>query len=203
MNTAAPPSIGDLGRAVGQTLDEEIFASFRARGDERYGETVSQLEHALQSADLAQRDGAAPHLVVAALLHDYGHLVGDPGDAAQELGADARHEVSGAAALAAWFPVEVLAPIALHVAAKRYLCATEPGYEAALSPASALSLSLQGGRFTPKQCARFEQNRGAADAVRLRRYDDLAKVSGAAMPTLESFRGLILCVAKPGAGTPR
>jgi phosphonate degradation associated HDIG domain protein len=186
-----------------QTFIDDIFARFEAYGDERYGETVTQLEHALQSADLAQRDGAEPRLVVAALLHDYGHFVGGHGDAAQDLGVDVHHEVSGAAALAAWFPAEVLAPIALHVAAKRYLCAVEPGYEAELSTASALSLSLQGGRFTPMECERFEQNRGAADAVRLRRYDDLAKVEDARTPTLDSFRALIVSVAKPDADAPR
>ncbi|MGC1303638.1 MAG: metal-dependent phosphohydrolase [Caulobacteraceae bacterium] len=175
---------------------DEIFATFARRGGERYGETVTQLEHALQCAELATRDDAAPALVVASLMHDYGHLVGELGDPAQDLGVDARHEVHGASVLSAWFPAEVLAPIALHVAAKRYLCAVDPAYEAALSPASTLSLQLQGGRFTPEECGRFEKTRGFAGALRLRRYDDLAKVDGAPTASLESFRPLMVAVSR-------
>jgi phosphonate degradation associated HDIG domain protein len=175
---------------------DTIFSAFAARGAERYGESVTQLEHALQCAVIAEQDGAAPHLVAAALLHDYGHLIGEPGDPAQDRGEDARHEVHGAAALAAWFPSEVRAPIALHVTAKRYLCSVDPAYEAELSPASILSLRLQGGRLTPEECRRFEAVRGFEDALRLRRYDDLAKVEGAPVPDLETFHPLLLAVAK-------
>ncbi|MHB8284723.1 MAG: HD domain-containing protein [Caulobacteraceae bacterium] len=188
---------------MSQSFIDDIFTAFDRYGDDSYGENVTQRQHALQSADLAQRDGASPSLVVAALLHDYGHFIDGSGDAAQTPVVDVQHEVSGAAALAAWFPAEVLAPIALHVAAKRYLCAVEPGYEAELSAASALSLSLQGGRFTPVECERFAQARGFADAIRLRRYDDLAKVPDAATLPLEAYRDLIAAVAKPGAGLPR
>jgi phosphonate degradation associated HDIG domain protein len=186
---------------MGRAFIDDIFTTFARRGGERYGESVTQLEHALQCADLAFEDGAAPTLVAAALMHDYGHLVGELGDAARDEDVDARHEVLGSAALAAWFPAEVRAPIALHVAAKRYLCAIDPDYEAALSPASTLSLRLQGGRFTPEEAARFERTRGFADAVRLRRYDDLAKVAGASTRPLEFFRDLIADAAGRGAKT--
>jgi phosphonate degradation associated HDIG domain protein len=175
---------------------DQIFAAFAARGAERYGESVTQLEHALQCAVIAEQDGASPALVAAALLHDYGHLIGEPGDPAQDRGEDARHEVHGPAALAAWFPAEVRAPIALHVTAKRYLCTVDAAYEAELSPASVLSLKLQGGRLSAQDCRRFEAVRGFEDALRLRRYDDLAKVEGAPVPSLESFRPLLLSVAK-------
>ena len=175
----------------------EIFASFAARGGDHYGEGVSQLEHALQCAALAEADGAPPPLVIAALLHDYGHLFEGRGEAAEHDGRDARHEAHGARSLRRWFGPEVTHPIALHVAAKRYLCATEPGYAAALSPASVLSLALQGGPFSPEEADRFGARRFAADAVRLRRWDDAGKVAGAPTPTLESYRPLLRRVARP------
>ena len=107
---------------------EAVLALFRARGDERYGERVTQLDHALQCASLAAGEGAADSLVAAALLHDYGHLIDDRGHMAERDGLDGEHEAIGAATLAAWFGPAVTEPIALHVAAKRYLCAAEPGY---------------------------------------------------------------------------
>ncbi len=174
-----------------QTSLDEIFQAFADRGDEAYGEDVSQLDHALQCAWLAQEEGAGEPLIAAALLHDYGHLFEVRGDAAERDGEDARHEVYGARALGRWFGPEVTGPVALHVAAKRYLCSAEPGYEGALSPASILSLALQGGRFTTAQCRRFERGRFAADAIRLRRWDDHGKVPGRAAPDLDSYRSLL------------
>jgi phosphonate degradation associated HDIG domain protein len=166
---------------------DDISRAFADRGGEAYGEDVSQLEHALQCALLAQADGAADHLIAAALLHDYGHLFEERGEAAERDGRDARHEVHGARALRRWFGPEVAGPVALHVAAKRYLCAAEPGYEDTLSPASILSLSLQGGRFSSAQCRRFERSRFATDAIRLRRWDDSGKVAGRSTPGLEHY----------------
>jgi len=176
---------------------EEISRAFADRGSEAYGENVSQLDHALQCAWLAQRDGADDSLIAAALLHDYGHLFEDRGDAAAHDRRDARHELHGAKALKRWFGPEVAGPVALHVLAKRYLCAAEPGYEAALSPASVLSLKLQGGRFTPAQCRRFERNQFATDAIHLRRWDDAGKVEGLVVPGLEHYWPLLSRVAEP------
>jgi [1-hydroxy-2-(trimethylamino)ethyl]phosphonate dioxygenase len=170
---------------------DEIFGSFAGRGGEAYGEGVSQLDHALQCAWLAQGEGAGEPLIAAALLHDYGHLFEGRGDAAENEGRDARHEVHGARMLGRWFGPEVVGPIALHVAAKRYLCAIEPDYEHALSPASRLSLSLQGGRFTDAQSRHFERGRFFTEAVRLRRWDDAAKVPGRVTRGLQHYRPLL------------
>jgi len=173
----------------------EIFAAFAARGVDFYGEGVSQLDHALQCASLAEASGADDQLVAAALLHDYGHFFEGRGEAAERDGIDARHEVHGARRLRAWFGAEVAGPVGLHVAAKRYLCAVEPGYEDALSAASTLSLRLQGGRFTPAQRQRFERGRFAERAVLLRRWDDAGKVAGRAAPALERYRPLLVRLA--------
>jgi [1-hydroxy-2-(trimethylamino)ethyl]phosphonate dioxygenase len=173
----------------------EIAQAFADRGGDSYGEHVSQLDHALQCAWLAQEDGAGDHLIAAALLHDYGHLFEGRGDAAERDGRDARHELHGARALRRWFGPEVVGPIALHVLAKRYLCAAEPGYAEALSPASVLSLKLQGGAFTPAQCRRFERSRFSADAIRVRRWDDTGKVVGHVVPRLEQYWPILRRIA--------
>ncbi|MGZ3399472.1 MAG: HD domain-containing protein [Caulobacteraceae bacterium] len=142
------------------------------RAGAAYGEGVSQLEHALQCAVLAETEGAAPSLVAAALLHDVGHLYENEADA---LEIDRRHEISGAQALKGLFGEAVRAPIALHVAAKRWLCLKEPGYVEALSPASKRTLDLQGGVFDPGEAQAFERLPHWREAVALRRWDDLGK----------------------------
>ena len=178
---------------------DEIFEAFHRCGVDRYGEDITQLEHALQCAHLAAQEGAGDSLVAAALLHDYGHFFEGRGDVAERDGVDAHHEAHGAALLRSWFGPEVTTPIALHVAAKRYLCAVEPDYEAGLSDASRLSLELQGGRFSPDQARKFASAPFAEDAVRLRRWDDAGKVVGAVIPPLETYAELLVRLAKPKA----
>ncbi len=108
----------------------------------------------------ARSEGAPDHLVAAALLHDVGHLVSDDNVTLDDdLTDDFHHERVGAQYLARWFGPEVTAPVALHVAAKRYLCAVEPGYLDGLSPSSTRSLALQGGPMSADEVTRFEQLR--------------------------------------------
>jgi phosphonate degradation associated HDIG domain protein len=165
----------------------EIRAAFARRGGNTYGEGVSQLEHALQCAACAERDGAAPALIAATLLHDIGHLIHDlPQDIADQ-GIDAQHESLGSAWLSRHFGPEVTEPVRLHVAAKRYLAATERGYYDLLSPASIQSLQLQGGLMSMEERARFAAERFAEDAVKLRRWDDEGKIVGMATSGLDHF----------------
>src|ERR1700730_17622118 len=120
---------------------DRIFELFERRGDEAYfGEPVSQSEHALQAASQAEKEGAPDSLVVAALLHDIGHLVHGLSEGIADRGVDGRPEAVGGAWLSRHFGPEVAAPCRLHVAAKRYLCAVEPEYGRQLSPASVQSL---------------------------------------------------------------
>jgi phosphonate degradation associated HDIG domain protein len=171
---------------------DEIFRVFREQGSGAYlGEPVSLTEHMLQSASAAERDGAPPRLVAAALLHDYGHFIHELPEDSAEHGVDTRHEEVAHVFLSAYFGPEVAEPIRMHVAAKRYLCATEPSYMEALSPASILSLELQGGPYSPAEVAAFEASPHAEDAVRLRRYDDVGKVPGLATPGLEHYRSVL------------
>jgi phosphonate degradation associated HDIG domain protein len=162
------------------------------RADGLYGlHDVTQREHALQSAWLAERDGHPPALIAAALMHDIGHLVHDLGENPAEAGIDDRHEDLGHVWLARHFGPEVSEPVRLHVAAKRYLCATEAGYVGKLSPDSVLSLSLQGGPMSAEEIHAFEALPHHAEAVQLRRYDDKAKVSGLATPPVAHFMAYV------------
>jgi len=178
------------------TVADEIFNLFAQRGDAAYfGEPVSQTEHALQAANLAELEGAPSSLVVAALLHDVGHLLHGWGEDAAERGVDARHEAAGEAWLARYFGPEVTEPVRLHVDAKRYLCRADPAYLEGLSPASLQSLKLQGGPFSAREAAGFESQLYFSEAVRLRRWDDLAKVPSRVVPSCEHYRSDIMSVA--------
>lgn len=175
-----------------------LYELIEERGETLYGgEAVTQLQHALQCAQLAENEGASPALITAALLHDVGHLLEDDFEDAPAHDADRRHEDLGDAFLARWFGPDVTEPVRLHVAAKRYLCAVEPGYLAGLSPASRHSLMLQGGPMNETEVAEFEAGPHAEDAVRLRRWDDLGKAPSMQTATLAHFLGYALrCVRR-------
>ncbi len=184
-------------------LFDRIARLFAERGDSAYfGEQVSQSEHALQSAHLAEREGAADELVVAALLHDIGHLVDGHEEDVADGGLDAHHEDCGASWLAETFGPAVVEPIRLHVAAKRYLCAVDRRYRETLSAASLKSLDLQGGPFDGAGVASFEANPHHREALRLRRWDDAAKVPGLEVPDLDHYRARIEA-ARARAGADR
>ena len=181
---------------------DEIVSLYRGKGGDDYGdEPVTQLEHALQCACLARRAGAAPATIAAALLHDIGHLLEpEGGGRAIERGEDARHEVAAHNFLRPWFPSAVTDPIRWHVDAKRYLVATDgAAYRATLSRASLRSLEVQGGPFRQAEAAAFAARPFAAEAVRVRRWDDGAKTPGAATPPLEAFRGLLTACIAPAS----
>lgn len=169
---------------------EGIARLYADQGRNHYGEGVSQIEHALQCASLAEAAGEPDSLVIAALLHDIGHLAADA-DGAVGDGTDDRHEVTGAQLLKGLFGEAVRRPIALHVAAKRYLCAVEPGYFEALSEASKESLRLQGGPFDAVAAAAFARRPGFREAVALRRLDDAGKSLRPCGRRLEDFEPMM------------
>jgi phosphonate degradation associated HDIG domain protein len=167
---------------------DQILDRVRLGGGTEYGsDGVSQLEHALQCATLAEAAGASTALTIAALLHDIGHLVHDLGRDVVRRGIDDRHEVRGRDWLGKWFAEDVTGPVRLHVDAKRYLCAVDPAYVATLSPGSVRSLALQGGPFPLALAQGFIGLPHAAAAVQLRRWDEGAKIPGRATPDLDHF----------------
>jgi phosphonate degradation associated HDIG domain protein len=172
---------------------------YERQGGRAYeGEGVTQLEHALQSAHNAEREGAPPELVCAALLHDIGHLLNDKGDTPTLRGIDDVHQYAALPFLRPYFPESVLGPIRLHVDAKRYLCATRPDYYERLSEDSKRSLELQGGVFSAAEAERFIRQPHAAEAIRVRLWDDAAKTRGAATPGLAHFESFLreACLSK-------
>lgn len=172
---------------------DDIVGLCEKRGAARYGaEAVTQLEHALQCAALAQAGGAGDELVAAAFLHDIGHLLHEPQETAAGQGANDRHEFRALHKLRRHFGDGVLGPIRLHVVAKRYLCMARPEYRDALSTASRLSLELQGGPLTAEQARAFLRQPYARDAVRLRLWDDQAKVPGRSTPRIGYFSRVLL-----------
>ena len=172
----------------GELLDR-IDRLFAERGhDEYHGEAVSQLEHALQTAQFAEQEGQPAAIIAAALLHDIGHLLHGHGEECAAQGIDDAHEELGMRFLAKAFDDNVTEPVRFHVAAKRFLCSTDSSYFAKLSAASVLSLELQGGPMSLAECQTVQSNPHFTAAIRIREYDDRAKIVGLATPTLAHFR---------------
>ncbi|KWE95246.1 phosphohydrolase [Burkholderia ubonensis] len=171
---------------------EEIRGLYREHGHVAYsGEPVTQLEHALQSGLLAEEAGADDALVAAAFLHDLGHLLNRQGETPSARGIDDLHQYYVLPFLRPLLPDAVLEPIRLHVDAKRCLCQTDAGYFESLSPDSVRSLALQGGVFSEEAAAAFLRRPFAEDALRLRRWDDMAKVEGRATPDLDHYMEIV------------
>lgn len=170
---------------------QEVQDLLLHRGQTQYGlEAISQLEHALQCAHLAEQAGETSATIVACLLHDLGHLLAAEREGMVEHDAtkDDLHQFIALPFLRALFPDAVLEPIRMHVDAKRYLCLIDPGYWGDLSIASKQSLVQQGGVFDEAQAHTFISQPYAEEAVRLRRYDDLAKVQDKQVPGLNHYQ---------------
>lgn len=171
---------------------QDIRALFDEHGALAYsGEPVTQLEHALQSAAQAEAEGASEALIAASLLHDLGHLLNRQGDTPTERGIDDLHQYYALPFLRPVFDDAVLEPIRLHVDAKRCLCAIDPGYFDTLSADSVRSLQLQGGIYSADEAQTFLSKPYAEDAIRLRRWDDKAKVAGLRTPGLDHFMKVV------------
>jgi phosphonate degradation associated HDIG domain protein len=169
-------------------LRQQLLAVYAGRATRRYGlSEVSQLQHALQSAAHAEAGNCAPATVLAALLHDVGHMVHDLGEDPASRGIDDVHEEQGAKWLSGHFGPDVVEPVRLHVAAKRYLCATEQDYFGKLSADSVRSLGLQGGPMSADEVAAFRKRPFFEEAVRLRRYDEAAKDPHASTAEFDHF----------------
>jgi phosphonate degradation associated HDIG domain protein len=171
---------------------DDIRGLFEEHGRLAYsGEPVTQLEHALQSGALAEEAGASDELVVAAFLHDLGHLLNRQGETPTARGIDDLHQYFALPFLRPVLPEAVLEPIRLHVDAKRCLCAIDETYFGRLSADSVRSLELQGGIYTDDEAQAFLEKPYAEDALRLRRWDDLAKEANRATPDLDHYLNVV------------
>ncbi len=177
----------------------KIKSVFKQRGTEQYGtECVTQLQHALQSAQLAEETGASASLITAALMHDIGHIFESPDlPNSCEDNLDDKHEFVANAWIKKHFGPEVADPIRLHVVAKRYLCTKDPTYEKTLSPTSLKSFRDQGGKMDAEEISQFETEPFFREALKLRQWDDLAKVKDKQTPPIDYFIPVLESCFKP------
>ena len=172
----------------------EIRYLFEQYGTEPYyGEHVSQFEHAAQAAELARRDGCDAEVQIAAFLHDIGHMLptDDPAELMYDFG---RRDHEGVAA--DWlrqrgFSDKVGILIENHVNAKRYLTYKNPAYFAALSDASLQTLAFQGGPMAADEAEAFEKNPYFDLILRMRRWDEAAKLQNYRTPDLGYYLEMI------------
>ena len=185
------------------TIVDFIVDIFTRRGAESYlGENVTMSEHMLQGALLAEQAGASDTMVAGALLHDIGHYTNEFGDDYIEQGIDNLHEEAGAKVLAPFFPTAVTDCIRYHVAAKRYLCATDAEYFAKLSDASVKTLELQGGPMSADEVAAFAKNPNLAAILQVRIWDDQGKVPGLRTPAFDHYAPLLQRVVNSYCANP-
>lgn len=180
---------------------------FERRGGEEYlGEPVTMAEHMLQGAHLAEQQGESEDIIVATLLHDIGHFTSEFGTFSMADTHDKHHEEAGAKVLEGFFPSIVTDCVRHHVAAKRYICATDPKYFGQLSIASIHSLKLQGGPMTAEEVAAFEKQPNVRQIVKVRYLDDAGKVAGMITPGFAHYAPMVQRVvdahcAQPGDGS--
>ncbi len=191
--TAAPPTA--------QNIVPFLADIIARRGAEEYlGEPVSISEHMLQCAELAEQAGASDEIIAAALLHDVGHFTHEFASDAAKQGIDSVHEAAGARVIEAYFPPLVTDCVRHHVAAKRYLCATEPAYFARLSQASVHSLELQGGPMSEAEVAEFAQNPHLEAILQVRKWDDTGKDPSHKAPSFDHYMPVLERVVRKHAG---
>ena len=189
-------SAPDMTTLNASTIVDFIGDIFTRRGAESYlGEHVTMSQHMLQAAQLAEQSGATETVIAAALLHDIGHYTNEFPDDALANGTDNLHEEAGARVLAPFFPAAVTDCILHHVAAKRYLCATDPTYFGQLSAASVHTLNLQGGPMDVDEVAAFAREPNLKAIVQVRIWDDQGKDPAITTPGFDHYAPMVSRVA--------
>jgi 2-amino-1-hydroxyethylphosphonate dioxygenase (glycine-forming) len=175
-------------------ISNEIIHLYSLHGGEEYsGEKVSQLEHMIQSAQLAKDEGFNDEVVLAAFLHDIGHIAEKASEENSMNSYGIRdHEAIGASFLEdRGFSFRITRLVASHVAAKRYLTLREPGYYNKLSEASKRTLEFQGGPMSEEEADLLEEDPLFREIIQMRRWDEAAKLENQPIPSLDVFKELI------------
>ncbi len=188
--------------AQAEKVTDEIMELYNGYGGNEYaGEKVTQLEHMVQAAELAEEQGFDEEVVLAAFLHDIGHISEAAKDAAGGVDDDNRmgafgikdHEELGAEFLREkGFSKKVYRLVESHVEAKRYLTARDPAYYAELSDASKKTLEYQGGPMTYEEADAFEQYPLFTLIIQMRKWDEQAKIEHKPLPDLQHYRRMML-----------
>ncbi|SFE47735.1 phosphonate degradation HD-domain oxygenase [Thermoflexibacter ruber] len=179
---------------IQQTI-HEVFILFDKYGKEDYiGEPISQIEHACQSAQLAEEEGFDEEVILAAFFHDIGHLCAKEGifESMDGYGVK-RHEQIGADFLRSkGFSEKTARLVENHVQAKRYLTFKYPTYYQALSEASKKTLEFQGGKMTEMEATNFENDTLFSLSIQMRTWDEKAKEIGVALPELNKYKQMAI-----------
>jgi phosphonate degradation associated HDIG domain protein len=172
---------------------QEVFALYDQYGHEEYGEAITQLQHAVQSAQLARKEGYEDEVILAALFHDIGHICSmDQGNAEQmgSYGMMSHDKIGGNFLRNKGFSERMAQLVENHVQAKRYLTFKEPDYYHKLSEASKQTLQYQGGRMNAEEAAAFEQNPLFQLSLRMRHWDEEAKEKDMPTPDLRPYQSM-------------
>ena len=182
----------DIKNVNSKNIVDFIGSIFERRGGEEYlGEPVTMGQHMLQGATMAEQSKEPDDIIIGALLHDIGHFTSEFGTFSMEDKKDRYHEDAGAAVLENFFPKVITDCCRYHVAAKRYLCATNPEYFQKLSAASVHSLNLQGGPMSETEIKEFERNPNLKKILTVRLYDDAGKIPNMDTPSFWHFAPLV------------
>ncbi|MGZ5248437.1 MAG: HD domain-containing protein, partial [Flavitalea sp.] len=173
----------------------EIIDLYKLYGGSDYaGEEVTQLQHMLQAGWLARENGSSPDVILAAFLHDIGHICmqGPDVQTMNEFGIKDHEEIGSDYLLQNGFSSEIRELVASHVEAKRYLTFRDPGYYDSLSNASRETLNFQGGPMNDTEAAAFEIRKHFEQIINLRKWDDLAKNTESYPEDLDYYHNLIV-----------
>ncbi|MEM9675125.1 MAG: HD domain-containing protein [Cyclobacteriaceae bacterium] len=174
-----------------QIITDQIFGLYHRYGNESYGESVTQTEHMVQSAQLAEKQGYDDEIILSAFFHDIGHfLEHEPAERMGELGAQQHDKLGGDYLRQRGFSEKIAQLVESHVAAKRYLTFRYPDYYETLSDASKQTLKYQGGPMTAEEALKFEQDELFDLKIKMRQWDDEAKIPDRPVKNLDRYRQL-------------
>ena len=176
-----------------EQIANEVITLFKQKGSADYaGEAITQLEHACQAAQLAEKDGQSDEVILAAFLHDVGHLLDEGHEAMDGYGVKNHEGVAAEYLKQHGFSDRLVTLVNAHVDAKRYLCFANKRYFDNLSEASKITLQFQGGPMGEDEARDFEKNPLKNLIIKMRTWDEEAKLVNVPLPDLQSYKAKII-----------